>query len=100
MNADSNPSDSSSPAGGSAAQSPEPPKGASSDEIERDIERTREELGRTVDALAAKADVKTRVQQRTAEIRRDRPEVLYGGAGGALALVALVVGLVLWRRRR
>jgi Protein of unknown function (DUF3618) len=33
-----------------------------------EINRTREELGETVEALAAKADVKARAQQRTAEV--------------------------------
>lgn len=38
------------------------------DELMAEIERTRAELGDTVDALAAKADVKARAQQRTAEV--------------------------------
>ena len=33
-----------------------------------EIERTRADLGDTVDALAAKADVKARAQQRAAEV--------------------------------
>jgi Protein of unknown function (DUF3618) len=38
------------------------------DELMAEIERTRAELGDTVDALAAKADVKARAQQRAAEV--------------------------------
>ena len=38
------------------------------DELMAEIERTRVELGDTVDALAAKADVKARAQQRAAEV--------------------------------
>lgn len=38
------------------------------DELMAEIERTREELGDTVEALAAKADVKARAQQRAAEV--------------------------------
>jgi hypothetical protein len=33
-----------------------------------DIERTREEMGRTVEALAAKADVKAQAQRKAAEV--------------------------------
>jgi Protein of unknown function (DUF3618) len=47
-------------------QRPEPEKGASADELEADIERTRQELGETVEALTGKLDVKTRAQQRFA----------------------------------
>jgi hypothetical protein len=36
-----------------------------------EIERTREELGETVEALAAKADVKGRAQRRAAKVRDD-----------------------------
>jgi hypothetical protein len=45
------------------------------EEMEREIERTREHLGRTVDELAAKADMKARAQVKAAEIKtraRDR----------------------------
>jgi hypothetical protein len=45
---------------------PAPEQGASADELEADIERTREELGETVEALAGKLDVKARAQQRFA----------------------------------
>jgi ElaB/YqjD/DUF883 family membrane-anchored ribosome-binding protein len=40
------------------------------EEIRRDIARTRVELGDTVEALAAKADVKSRSQQKVAEVKR------------------------------
>lgn len=80
-------------------QPPEPAKGATPEEIERDIERTREQLGQTVDALAAKADVKTRAQRRFAELREDKPEVLYGAAAATVVLLT-VAGIALWRRRR
>jgi len=43
--------------------------------LTEEIERTREHLGETVEALAAKADVKGRAQRRTAEVKgnlRDR----------------------------
>ena len=39
------------------------------EEIERDIERTREELGDTVAALAGKADVKARAHEKVEEVK-------------------------------
>jgi hypothetical protein len=39
------------------------------DEIRADIEQTREEVGDTVEQLAAKTDVKTQAQERVAEIK-------------------------------
>lgn len=50
-------------------------------ELEQEIEQTREHLGQTVDALAAKA-----------ETGRNRAAVV-AGVG-----VAAIVGLLLWRR--
>ena len=41
---------------------------ANPNELMAEIERTREELGETVEALAAKTDVKARAQQRAAEV--------------------------------
>src|SRR5438093_11456523 len=37
-------------------------------ELEREIERTREQLGETVELLAAKADVKSRAQAKATEL--------------------------------
>jgi MYXO-CTERM domain-containing protein len=66
-------------------------------ELEAHIERTREDLATTVDALAARLDVRSRA---AAEWRRVR----HGGAPGPLlyagaAAVLGVAALVLWRRR-
>jgi hypothetical protein len=41
----------------------------SPEELRDDIERTRDQLGDTVEALAAKTDVKARTQQKVAEVR-------------------------------
>jgi hypothetical protein len=41
----------------------------SPEEIEREIEQTREEVGDTVEALAAKTDVKARARKRADEIK-------------------------------
>lgn len=58
------------------------------EELRREIERTRRELGDTVDALSHKADVKERV--------RANPTPLVAAVGGFLALLLL---LRLLRRR-
>jgi hypothetical protein len=58
------------------------------EELRREIERTRRELGETVDALSHKADVKQRVS--------DNPVPLVAMAGGVVALWLL---LRLVRRR-
>ena len=58
------------------------------EDIRREIERTRRELGETVDALSHKADVKQRA--------RDNPVPLVAVAGGVVALWLL---LRLVRRR-
>ena len=58
------------------------------EELRREIERTRRELGETVDALSHKADVKQRVI--------DNPVPLVAVAGGVVALLLL---LRLVRRR-
>ena len=52
------------------------------EELRREIERTRRELGETVDALSHKTDVKQRVS--------DNPAPLVAIAGGAVALLLLV----------
>jgi MYXO-CTERM domain-containing protein len=95
------------------------------EEIQADIERQREQLAETVDALGHKLDVKaqttakvedvkeqtrakvqdvkTQTQVRAAEVKdlsttdegKPRPEVI-----GAAAAVVVVVGLLIWLRRR
>ena len=72
--------------------------------IEADIERQREQLADTVDALTAKLDVKARAESKAADVLdaattdsgRPRPE-LVGVVVAALAGAAL---LVWWRSRR
>jgi hypothetical protein len=72
------------------------------DAIRQDIERTREELAETVDALHAKLDVRTQARERVARMKeqattetgRPRPEVVAAVVGAVL----LVAGLVWWRK--
>jgi MYXO-CTERM domain-containing protein len=77
--------------------------GTGPEQIEADIARQREELATTVNQLQAKLDVKSRVQEKAAELKdrattasgRPRPDLTVA----AVAALALVVGLVVWRRR-
>ena len=72
------------------------------DAIREEIERTREELAGTVDALHAKLDVKSQAKARLARAKdqattdsgKPRPEVIAGVAGAVL----LAAGLIWWRR--
>jgi MYXO-CTERM domain-containing protein len=99
------------------------------DQLQAQIEQTREELADTVDALGAKLDVKSRAKDKVSatteqaragvEAGRDRvvrvannavdaatddsgrptPSVIVAVSSAALA-AALVAGFVVWRRRR
>jgi hypothetical protein len=63
------------------------------EELRRDIERTRRELGDTVDALSQKADVKQQARQKKEEVQervRSNPTPLVAAIGGSLALLLLL----------
>jgi isopropylmalate/homocitrate/citramalate synthase len=105
---------------------PEPGPDASAADIKADIEATRDELGHTVEALSAKLDVKAQAKHKvddTRELIADKAEVVRSKGSevgshvvdvatddqgsvrpvvpaAALAIVAIVVGIVVWRRRR
>ncbi|WP_151081860.1 DUF3618 domain-containing protein [Nocardioides cynanchi] len=72
-------------------------------EIEADIQRQRDHLADTVDQLSHKLDVKAQARERAARVQdrvttssgKPRPEIV----AGAVAVVALVAGIVWWRRR-
>ena len=69
------------------------------EEIRREIEQTRRELGDTVDALSQKADVKEQARIKKAEVEervKANPTPLMAAVGGFLALLLL---LRLLRRR-
>jgi type VI protein secretion system component VasF len=70
---------------------------------EREVERNREQLAQTVDALHDKLDVKSQAQARLREAKerattadgKPKPVVM----AGAAAVVFGVAGLIWWRRR-
>ncbi len=67
------------------------------EQIEADIERQRDELASTVDALHAKLDVKTRVKDKaTTDEGKPKPQVI----AGAVVAVAILGGLIVLRVRR
>ena len=70
-----------------------------------DVETQRAEVAETVAALAAKADVPTRVQneasyqaERAKAVTQDNPQMVAAAVGGVIA--ALFVTVLLRRRRR
>jgi LPXTG-motif cell wall-anchored protein len=72
--------------------------------IQAEIEATRARLGQTVDEIGARLDVRAHAREKAfvardiaVETYRESPPVVLGGA---LALVGLVAGLVVWRRKR
>jgi hypothetical protein len=80
----------------------QPPPAKDPDAIRADIERTRENLADTVDALHAKLDVKGQAKAKVAHVKdqattdsgKPRPELL----AGAVGVVLLIAGLIWWRR--
>ncbi len=89
---------------------PEPGENADVEEITEDIERTREEVGETVAALADKLDVKTRAAQKVDETKERVVDAVTDERGTVkpvLPVIAAVVGtatvllgIIIWRRRR
>ena len=62
-------------------------------ELRANIERTRRELGETVEALAQTADVRTQAKEKVEEIRtqaRDNPGPVAAGIGAALVALWLI----------
>ena len=92
------------PAGAHGPGAPDVSGPTDPDAIRADIDATREELGRTVDELAHRLDVPSRAKERALRARdtavetyRESPPAVLGAAA---ALVALVVGVVIWRKKR
>jgi hypothetical protein len=71
------------------------------DVLIQEIERTRENLARTIDALTERVSPGNVARRALARVREQvsRPEVQLAGGVAAVATVA-VVAYTLWRRRR
>lgn len=74
------------------------------DAIKAEIEATREQLGRTVEELSRRLDVPARAKESAYRARdtavetyRESPPAVLGAG---LTLVAVVVGVIVWRRKR
>jgi hypothetical protein len=104
---------------------PEPGPDAGIDEIQADIERTRDQLGETVGALSSKLDVKQRTKQKaadTGELIAEKAHAVQAMGSGlsaaavnvatddkgsvkrvvpltVVAVVAVILGIVIWKRR-
>ncbi|HWK29529.1 MAG TPA: DUF3618 domain-containing protein [Solirubrobacter sp.] len=81
----------------------------SPEQIREDIDRTRRDLGDTVEALASKTDVKQRAHERVEEVKTDLKARTPDSAQGALAAVrshplplagAGALALAFWLGRR
>jgi len=68
-------------------------------DLRREIERTRQELGETVDARSHRADVKAQARLKKDEMRQQVSENPFPLAAVAGGIVALLVLLRLIRRR-
>jgi Protein of unknown function (DUF3618) len=75
------------------AEPTEPRPDASIEEIQSDIERTRGQLGDTVNALSTNLDAKKDIVDRSRAAAKPSLAVVASVAG------ATVVGIVWWRRR-
>jgi ElaB/YqjD/DUF883 family membrane-anchored ribosome-binding protein len=106
-------------------QHPEPGPDADINEIQADIERTRDQLGETVGALSSKLDVKQRAKQKATDTKELIAEKAHAvqAKGSELsasavnvatdekgsvkpvvpftvvAVVAVMLGIVIWKRR-
>ena len=99
MSTPATPSPNGRPAGEGAGEA-----NAELDAIKAEIDATREQLGRTVDELTARLDVPARAKESALRARdtavetyRESPPLTIAAA---LALVGLVVGVVILRRKR
>ncbi len=78
-------------------------KPASQDELVADIDRTRTELARTIDAIADRVSPKKNVHRAMDQVRQRASQidpVMAGGAAAALVVGVTVLFLVRRRRRR
>jgi uncharacterized protein DUF3618 len=96
--------DSRRPDGAKGPEAPDVVGPSDPDAIKAEIDATRAQLGRTVDELSRRLDVPARAKESAYRVRdtavetyRENPSAVLGAG---LALVAVVVGVVAWRRKR
>jgi LPXTG-motif cell wall-anchored protein len=96
---DERPADGAAGSNGAKASGP-----ADVDALQAEIEATRAQLGRTVDELSSRLDVPARAKESAfrakdtaVETYRESPPL---AIAGALALVGVLAGLIVWRRKR
>jgi len=83
------------------AQADTESKPVDQDALVADIDRTRAELARTIDAISDRVSPKKNARRAVDQVRQRAAQIDPMLAGGAAAAVAVgVVVLVLWRRRR
>ena len=77
-------------------------KPVNQDELVADIDRTRMELARTIDAIADRVSPKKNVNRAMAEVRQraSRIDPLMAGAATAAAVMVVGVGVLFLVRRR
>jgi Protein of unknown function (DUF3618) len=92
------------PSSGTGRAAPASGRSSDPEAIKAEIEATREQLGRTVDELAARLDLPSRAKERflrsrdiVVETYRESPPAVLGAAG---VLVGVIAGIVVWRRNR
>jgi len=77
------------------------PRPVGQDALVADIDRTRAELARTIDAISDRVSPKKNVSRAMKQFRQRASQIDPIMAGAATAAVALgVTGLFLWRRRK
>jgi len=68
-----------------------------------DIDRTRAELARTIDAIADRVNPKKNVDRALEQARQRASQIdplMVGAAAAAIVVVGVTAALLLWRRRK
>lgn len=70
------------------------------DALVADIDRTRSELARTIDAISDRVSPKKNVRRALDQVRQRASQIDPIMAGAAVAVALGITGLFLWRRRK
>ena len=77
----------------------EPGPDAGPEDLQADIEKTRAELGKTTEALTDKLDVKARAGDAVSDAKDRVAESPVPISAIALAAAAVILGVLIWRRK-